>query len=166
MISIIEMQLNRLIEDRFPNDTWCEVISPGRLEKARSLLEERRRRSQDLGLLDCLQLSDKGQLVSRDKQLRDHIGFASRRIGEQRTKEIEVASKRTGSFPRHHGRRLGHNRPSIVGLESHPHVLANAGKRSPMKRGSVVPTDELLLTWFGGPHRDLHVVRWSPPTSA
>ena len=90
MVTIIEMKLNRMIERRFPNDSWCNTISAGRLEKARLLLDERRRRNQDLGLLDCLQFSDKGQLVAKDKQLRDRVGFASRRAAEETIKELET----------------------------------------------------------------------------
>jgi hypothetical protein len=90
VITIIEMLFDRIIKPRFPNDSWCEIISAGRLEKAKLLFDERRRRNQDLTLLDCLQFSDKGQLVAKDRQLRAFVGFASRRQGEEVIKELET----------------------------------------------------------------------------
>jgi len=89
MITIIEMGVTRLIEERFPGDEWRDYISPARLEKAEELLAERRRRSQDLRLLDCLQIADKGQILVRDEHLRTIIEFPSRREGERRIRDME-----------------------------------------------------------------------------
>jgi hypothetical protein len=90
MITIIEMGLTRLIEAAYPNGSWRQCLSEGRLEKAEALLEERRRRSQDLNLLDCLQFSDRGQIVLRNEELRTRAGFVSRSRGEQTVKELEA----------------------------------------------------------------------------
>jgi len=78
-----------LIERRFPETGWEVYISPLRLEKAAVLQEERRRRNQDPRKLDCLQFSDKAQIVLRDEQLRQQAGFRSRRRGEQTIKDLE-----------------------------------------------------------------------------
>lgn len=90
MVTIVEMGFMRLIESRFPGDAWHEHLSQARLEKAKVLLEERRRRNQELGLIDCLQFSDKGRIVVRDEALRNQVGFASRRSGEESIKGIEA----------------------------------------------------------------------------
>jgi hypothetical protein len=90
MVTIVEMGFVRLIESRFPDDTWQERVSDKRLEKAKALLEERQRRNQELGLMDCLQFSDKGQIVVRDEQLRNQVGFVSRRRGEETIKAVEA----------------------------------------------------------------------------
>jgi len=90
MITIIEMGLTRLIETAYPNDAWRRHLSKGRLEKATTLLDERKRRGQDVGLLDCLQLADRARIVLRDESLRDQAGFESRRLGEKRLKELEA----------------------------------------------------------------------------
>ncbi len=74
---------------RFSDESWARYISPARLEKARQLQEERRRRSQDARLLDCLQFSDKAQIVVRDETLRSQAGFASRRRGDEVIKSLE-----------------------------------------------------------------------------
>ena len=60
-----------------------------RIEKARALLNERRRRLQELSLLDCLQLSDKTQIVARHPPLRNLTRFSSRRSMEEATKRLE-----------------------------------------------------------------------------
>ena len=90
MITIIEMGLTRLIEAAYPDGSWRQCLSEGRLQKAETLLEERKRRNQDLDLLDCLQFSDRGQIVLRNEELRKQAGFVSRSRGEQTVKELEA----------------------------------------------------------------------------
>ncbi len=90
MVTIIEMGFMQAIESEFPDEAWRKYVSEGRLEKAEVLLAERERRNQDLNLLDCLQFSDKGQIVLRDEGLRKKIGFKSRRRGEEAVKRLEA----------------------------------------------------------------------------
>ncbi|NLX55685.1 MAG: hypothetical protein GXY58_11280 [Planctomycetaceae bacterium] len=89
MITIIEMGLTRLIEMAYPDDSWQHHLSQGRLDKAQMLFEERRRREQDVDLLDCLQFSDRGRIVLRDEALRTRAGFVSRSRGEQTVTQLE-----------------------------------------------------------------------------
>ncbi len=89
MVTIIEMALVQLIETHFSDDGWKQALSESRLAKAEALLEERRRRNQDLDLMDCLQFSDKGQIVLRTETLRQQAGFVSRRKGEETVKALE-----------------------------------------------------------------------------
>ena len=51
MVTILEMYLNRSLEDRFPDESWCDQLSRARLAKAEALLAERRRRRQTVRLL-------------------------------------------------------------------------------------------------------------------
>jgi hypothetical protein len=90
IITIIEMSLHRMIERRYPGDGWTDLVSAERLAKATDLLAERRRRNRDLGLLHCLQFSDKGMLVLKDDQLRAQVGFTSKRQGERVIKDLEA----------------------------------------------------------------------------
>jgi hypothetical protein len=90
IISIIEMGLTRLIKSAYPDGSWRDCISEGRLQKAEALLEERRRRHQDLDLLDCLQFSDRGQIVLRNEDLRNRAGFVSRKRGEETVRDLEA----------------------------------------------------------------------------
>ncbi len=90
MVTIIEMGFMRLIETQYPDAGWKKSISQGRLEKAETLLAERQRRNQELGLLDCLQFSDKGQIIIRSQQMRERIGVPSRSRGEEVIKRLET----------------------------------------------------------------------------
>lgn len=89
LITLIEMRFATLINRRFPEGGWEQYLSENRLQKAAVLQEERRRRKQEPQLLDCLQFSDKAQVVVRDEQLREQVGFASRRRAEQAIKNLE-----------------------------------------------------------------------------
>jgi CBS domain-containing protein len=89
MITLMEMRAARLIELTCPGDTWKQYLSESRLQKAEALLEERRRRSQDLELIDCLQISDKGQIIARHEEIRRLTRMQSRRQTEQAIKMLE-----------------------------------------------------------------------------
>jgi hypothetical protein len=89
LITLIEMRFLTLIKRRFPDDGWQQYLSNNRLEKAAELQQERQRRKQDPQLLECLQFSDKAQIVIRDEQLRKQIGFQYRRQAEQAIKNLE-----------------------------------------------------------------------------
>lgn len=89
LITLIEMRFLDLIELRFQDDGWQKYLSNRRLEKALALQVERQRRKQDPRLLDCLQFSDKAQILVRDETLRNQIGFTSRRRGDEAIKNLE-----------------------------------------------------------------------------
>jgi CBS domain-containing protein len=89
LITLMEMRFLTLIDLHLAGDSWQKYLSNSRLEKAAALQAERRRRNQDPRLLDCLQFSDKGQIVIRDEYLRKEIGFASRKRGTEAIKNLE-----------------------------------------------------------------------------
>jgi len=89
MITSIELRFVGLISQSFPKDDWRQLLSPSRLDKAVQLQQERLRRNQHASLLDCLQFSDKAQIIVRDETLRRQVGFASRHRGEEVIKILE-----------------------------------------------------------------------------
>jgi hypothetical protein len=89
MISLMEMRMTRLIEVNCPGDSWKQYLSESRLQKAEALLEERKRRSQNLELIDCLQISDKGQIIAKNEEIRRLTRMQSRRQTEQVVKMLE-----------------------------------------------------------------------------
>ncbi len=89
MITLLEMRTTRLIELKCQGDSWKQYLSENRLQKAEALLEERKRRNQSLELIDCLQISDKGQIIARNEELRRLTGMQSRRQTETRIKMVE-----------------------------------------------------------------------------
>jgi hypothetical protein len=90
MVTLIEMAFTRMIDSLYPDDSWTGIISEGRLRKARSLLAERQRRGESgtLRLVDCLQLSDKGQVLVRDEDARRILEFESRKEGERAVRRL------------------------------------------------------------------------------
>ena len=90
LLTAIEMRFQTLIQQRFADESWMQYVSPARVEKARQLLEERQRRNQAPTLIDCLQFSDKLQIIARDERLRDQVGFVSRRRADAVGKVLEA----------------------------------------------------------------------------
>lgn len=89
IITLMEMRSARLIELLCPGESWKQYLSESRLQKAEALLEERRRRNQNLELIDCLQISDKGQIMAKNEEIRRVVGRESRRQTEQAVKMLE-----------------------------------------------------------------------------
>ena len=89
MITLIEMELVGRIKRVWPNEGWTHLVGDARLEKARTLQQERIRRGQHCELLDCLQLSDKAQILQEDPQQMAEFGFTSRRAAKDAAKELE-----------------------------------------------------------------------------
>ena len=89
MVTLVEMRFGRLIERFCPDDSWKQFLPASRIQKAEQLLQERNRRNQSPTLLDCLQLSDKGQIVARNPELREMTRFQSRRQVEGNAKMLE-----------------------------------------------------------------------------
>lgn len=89
MMTLLEMRISRLIALTCPGDSWKQFLSESRLQKAQALLEERQRRNQNLELIDCLQISDKGQIIARNEEIRRLTRMQSRRQAEQTIKVLE-----------------------------------------------------------------------------
>jgi hypothetical protein len=89
IVTLIEMRFSRLIQTQLCEEEWQACLSEQRLAKAESLLAERRRRNQDLDLIDCLQFADKVQIVARTERLRAMTRFASRRKLEEAARAME-----------------------------------------------------------------------------
>ena len=73
VLSLLEMQLLRLIRRAFPDDAWKPLLSSTRIEAATRLLDDRRKRNEALGLADCLQFGDKVTIVAKCQELREAL---------------------------------------------------------------------------------------------
>lgn len=89
IVTLTEMGLVLMIEDYYPGQSWQPVLSAGRLENAKKIQEERKRRNQYCDLIDCLQFSDKGQIVMESEAARKSLGFETKRIAKRAVKELE-----------------------------------------------------------------------------
>ncbi|HHJ17699.1 MAG TPA: bifunctional (p)ppGpp synthetase/guanosine-3',5'-bis(diphosphate) 3'-pyrophosphohydrolase [Gammaproteobacteria bacterium] len=89
IVTMIEMGMVQLIEERFPDESWQGVISEGRLGKAQDIQAERQRRNQYCSLIDCLQLSDKAQILINDELSLAQLGFDSKATAKRGVRELE-----------------------------------------------------------------------------
>jgi hypothetical protein len=89
LISLLEMQLLRLIRDVYPGGTWRSMLSATRLESAERILEDRRRRNEGTDLADCLQFADKATIMAKSEGLRVRLGFESRTKAVSLLKDLE-----------------------------------------------------------------------------
>ena len=88
-VTIIEMGLADSIRESHSGDEWQALVSAGRLEKALQIQTERQRRNQYCDLLDCLQLSDKGQILMENAAFMKKLGFESKSAAKRAVKELE-----------------------------------------------------------------------------
>jgi hypothetical protein len=89
MVTMVELRYTRLIREICPEESWRQYLSEGRVKKAEEFMVERRRRNRPAELLNCLQLSDKGQIVARDERIRGRTVFKSRRQAEEGISMLE-----------------------------------------------------------------------------
>ena len=89
IVTLVELEITEQVRNRWPDDGWQELLTAGRLEKARALQAERERRGVTCGLLDCLQLTDKVQILIQDEVALQYLGFRTKRAAKQVLREME-----------------------------------------------------------------------------
>ncbi len=90
MITMIEMTMTEILRQKYPDDSWQELLSEKRVALAKKFQEERNRRGQSVELIDCLQFGDKGWIITYDEKLRKKLGHASRQETRKVVKELET----------------------------------------------------------------------------
>ncbi|MCC9654534.1 Swt1 family HEPN domain-containing protein [Rhodopirellula halodulae] len=89
MITLFEMSLTRIIDRAYPDESWQASLSEARAEKAKDLQNERARRKESVKLIDCLQLSDKGQIFAKSDTLRERFWKRSKNEIRSVVKDLE-----------------------------------------------------------------------------
>jgi hypothetical protein len=89
IITLMEMDMLDRIRSEWPDGGWTRLLSAGRLNKAQALLDERRRRGQHVDLADCLQLSDKAQILMEDDRQRESYGLRTKGAARRVIKDLE-----------------------------------------------------------------------------
>ena len=74
-LSLFEMHVNTWIKHFYPNDSWFIEIKDVRIDKAKEVYEKRKGKNQDLTLLDCIQLADKREILSKSLDFLKQFGF-------------------------------------------------------------------------------------------
>lgn len=122
MIILIEMTLVEVIRNHMPEGGWQRFVTEGRLEKAKLLLEERRRRNLGGDLLDCLQFSDKLQVAVLELSSPKEMGFSSVSAARKVIKEIESLRNNLA-----HGQDItSRDWPQIARMTRRLHMLLNS----------------------------------------
>jgi len=73
LISLIEMQMLRIIREQFPDKSWVTLISTERKEKAENLLRDRKNKNEEIDLVDCLEFCDEYKIISKMKDLLEKL---------------------------------------------------------------------------------------------
>jgi hypothetical protein len=89
IITMTEMQLTQFLDELYPDEGWRTQVSEGRIARAETLRAERVRRGQHCRLLDCLQLSDKVQVIVERPEMLAFFGFDSKNASRKIFKELE-----------------------------------------------------------------------------
>ena len=89
LVSLLEMHLTFWVRAEYPDDTWQAQISSVRVEAAKKVQEDRRAVGQICDLIDCIQISDKRDLLLKRKDLCRELGFGSKRQAERFLKKAE-----------------------------------------------------------------------------
>jgi hypothetical protein len=88
-VTLIEMQLGSAVDTLFPADTWRKHVTNSRLAAAEKIQSERARWGQQTRLADCLQFSDKAQILLGVQEFRQRLNIQSRRKGIERIRRFE-----------------------------------------------------------------------------
>jgi len=89
LLTVVETAITESLRTSFPGEGWQVLLSPGRLQRAQNLQEERSRMGDHSDLLDCLQFGDKCYALFKDAAIREQFGFSSRQRARQVTRDIE-----------------------------------------------------------------------------
>jgi len=87
IITVAELEFTERIRQKWPDDAWMARLSQQRIERAKQLRAERERRHEKCQLLDCLQLSDKIEILISDPSELAALGIfsssAARKVSNQ-----------------------------------------------------------------------------------
>ncbi|MBD2440379.1 hypothetical protein [Nostoc sp. FACHB-110] len=94
LVTLLEMNLLRLVRLYYPQDSWQKFLKAERLEIAKRLWRESQERNEATDLLDYLQFCDKRELVLHQPALLEQLELKSKRSGEKFLKSAEQLRNR------------------------------------------------------------------------
>lgn len=89
IITVAELEFTERIRQKWPHDSWVGLLSQQRIEKAKQLRTERRGGNGEIQLLDCLQLSDKLEILMSDSSEFKVLGISSSRAARKASRQFE-----------------------------------------------------------------------------
>ena len=121
MISLMEMRMTRLIELKCQGDSWKQYLSESRLQKAEALLEERKRRNQNLDLTRLPANLRQGTDHRPERGTPSPDQDAVPATGGAGRQDAGKPAEQSGPFPGHHLLRLGNHCRSVQGYGTGHH---------------------------------------------
>ena len=121
MITFAEMDFAERVHMLWPDGSWTRLLPAGRVQKAEELHAERQRRQQPCSLLDCLQLSDKAQILMQNPLQLAAFGFETKGAAQRVVKELESLRNNLA----HAQDIVAHDWPQIVRLARRFEVIIN-----------------------------------------
>lgn len=94
LVTLLEMNLLRLVRLYYPQNSWQKVLKSERLQLAQRLWRESQERNEATDLLDYLQFCDKRELVLNQPKLLEQLELRSKRSGERFLKSAEQLRNR------------------------------------------------------------------------
>ena len=82
MVLLFESTLQWLIVRYWGGESWQTCLTKGRLQKAQELLVIKKRRNDALGLIDCVNLIDKGTIAQRTPAILDLLAMSPKQAQE------------------------------------------------------------------------------------
>jgi len=90
LVSLIEMQMVRLIRLEFSGDSWCSRLKrPERLESAREIFADLQRNNAEIDLVDCLQWCDEREILVSQPKVVEKMGFKTKTAARSALKDLE-----------------------------------------------------------------------------
>lgn len=77
LLSLLEMHFLRLLRSHHEDADWAGLIPTESYRKARRALDRRRKRNEEIDLIDCTYFSDKVSAIAKTAPLRAALGFES-----------------------------------------------------------------------------------------
>lgn len=94
LISLLEMNLQKIIRIYYPYESWENLLSKKRIENVKDLLVERKKRNEAIDLIDCLQFCDKRTIIMKNKKIINKIWNGSMKSIKTLLKNIEALRDR------------------------------------------------------------------------
>ncbi|MGL5035592.1 MAG: hypothetical protein ACRC6M_17540, partial [Microcystaceae cyanobacterium] len=94
LVSLLEMNLLRLIREGYEDHHWKSILKADRLQLAQKYWQESQARNEATDLLDYLQFCDKRDLVLAHPQLLKQLGLSSKRHSDRLFKDAEQLRNR------------------------------------------------------------------------
>jgi hypothetical protein len=121
ILTVAELEFTERIRQKWPEDAWAGLISRQRIERAKQLRAERERRKEKRQLLDCLQLSDKIEILISNPAELSALGIPSATAARRASNEIESLRNSLA----HAQDFVEQNWPQVVRLARRIHQIAD-----------------------------------------